>query len=791
MMNASNSSNWRFVAVGKHPVAKDFLKLGESIPQVNDLSAMMKTAYSTLMSRFNSAPGFSSWRFWSKGSGKDSLICGIVRDSSDKMGRPYPFLIIGSGQLKDWEFQWDLLPFACENTWCQFEYLSTQNFEHIKKLEEELANIRPPTPHWAEHSDRRRSLNRIGSPLDPFASFLDLKKLKGQVAGLSDQKEYFVSLDRGPCHDKILPVSLWHHLFMVTLKSVPQTVFMGGTLDKAFLVAYSRTLKPEDAVQLWSVPSAASWPNIIGTEYSVDISMLGKEPISADCPCGSDVRYEAEFQTLQNEIDKLSLPSAEGSVNWEKVVRFASDILAHQSKDLLVAIYLSVALTYTRKHDGLSMGVKLLMDLMGKFWEQLYPSRERTRGRLRALEWWVEKMEAALKLLPQDPVPGAQVCILKDHLNHVEQWIVKHLENPPSLTTIRNLAGDLTVVREVPFSKETVKSSVSPVITDDAKSRQSHVSSAVMPEAIQSFPNDGRMREHYMQKIREIGSHCRQQNEADPLPYRLNRKVLWCNIEDLPMSTNGLTRIPAPDKQIVKMLFDLQDSGDAGALLKAAEGRLPQFIFWVELNRFVAESLARLGANYAKAYRAVCRETAFLIYQLPGLEDLSFSDGTPFATLETKNWLKSIAIHSGISAQTASDTRLDFQGGKKRMAEEITEAQGMIQEGRLLEAMEGLQQKLNAASAGREKIIWRLEVARLLLDVKRYELALPHLDQIIQDVDHFHLENYDSALALKVLKMVCTGLGLQKDESLKSKKSDVLYRIAKIDMAEAIRLGNS
>ncbi len=84
MMSSSGSPNWRFVALGKHPVAKDFLKLGASIPLVDDLSAMLKTAYSTLTSKFDSAPGFSSWRFWSKGSGKDSLICGIVRDSSDK-----------------------------------------------------------------------------------------------------------------------------------------------------------------------------------------------------------------------------------------------------------------------------------------------------------------------------------------------------------------------------------------------------------------------------------------------------------------------------------------------------------------------------------------------------------------------------------------------------------------------------------------------------------------------------------------------------------------------------------
>ncbi len=117
-----------------------------------------------------------------------------------------------------------------------------------------------------------------------------------------------------------------------------------------------------------------------------------------------------------------------------------------------------------------------------------------------------------------------------------------------------------------------------------------------------------------------------------------------------------------------------------------------------------------------------------------------------------------------------SDSKCNFQDDKNRVAEEIAEALDMIHKGKLLEAMECLQQKINAASSGREKILWRLAVARLLLKVKKYELALPHLDQIIREIDIFHLENYDSALALKGLKMVCEGLESQNDESLKSKK---------------------
>ena len=358
------------------------------------------------------------------------------------MGRPYPFFIVGSGPLRDWEEQWDLLPFACENTWCQLEYLATHRFDDVKKLEAELAGIRPPSGAWEAHAGKRKSLNEIGSPLDPYASFLDLKQLQKQAAGLASQAELFVSLERGASVDKILQISLWHHLFREIMTGAPSALFLGGTLEKAYLAVFKRSLSAPDFIQLWSVSSAGLWKNTIGAEYAMDLSSLGKEPVSAERPCGSDVRYDPAFEELQAEVDKLSSPSASGTLNWEKIVRFASDILAHKSKDLVVASYLAVALIYTRQHDGFAIGLKLLLDLMGKYWEELYPSKERMRGRQRSMEWWAEKSEAGLKQLPPITVTAAQAALLRENVERLDRLMRQHLDGPPSLAAIREWIGN-------------------------------------------------------------------------------------------------------------------------------------------------------------------------------------------------------------------------------------------------------------------------------------------------------------------------------------------------------------
>ncbi len=784
-MNTTDE-NWSYALIGKHPVARDYIELGKKFPVLEELSGVLDAAYARVSSGPEAKPEFSSWRFWFAGPAKDTLVCGIMRESSDAMGRPYPLVIAGSGPLKDWELHWDLLPMACDSIWGRFEYLATHKYDNIKKMKADLAGLRAPSPDWEAHRVSRHNLNPIGSALDPYASFLDFQQLKKQAESLSERRECFVSLDRGPCKDKILQVSLWHHLFKTSFKAQPRSLFLGGNLEKAFLAAFHRSLKTEDLVQLWSVSSTSLWKSTIGPEYSMDISSLGKEPICAERPAGADVRYDAAFAELQEEVDKLSLPSAAGGVNWEKVTRFAAEILAHKSKDLLVATYLAVALIYTRRQDGFSCGVKLIMDLLVRFWEELYPPKARARGRLRSLEWWIEKSENALGQLPARSIPEEQARLILANLEQIEQLLRQHLTDAPSVRRLAELTEELTAEK----TPEATRPERQPPPAEEVRT--------VVPpppepqtapgEEIQSPQIAKRSLDQHFLKIREIAGYYLRQDTAAAAAYRLSRQAVWCVIEDMPPATAGKTRIPPPDKQVVKMLFELRDTGDAEALLKAAEGRLPQYIFWLDLNRFTAEALTRLGQRYTRALQAVCQETAFLLHRLPGLEELSFADGTPFANPDTKQWLVGIAMDSGRTGGLDEALAPAAARSDDGMGADIAEAHAMIRGGKMLEAIEKLQRKLNGAASSRERILWRLAIARLMLDVRQVKLALPQMEQIVREIDHFRLEDYDPALALKGLKLVWAGLELQNDPSAKIKTSDIVDRIARIDMSEVIKL---
>ncbi len=520
----------------------------------------------------------------------------------------------------------------------------------------------------------------------------------------------------------------------------------------------------------------------------MDFLVLGKEPIQPEQPAGEEARYTPEYEQLQAEIDKLSLPSASGGVDWHKVENLASAILAQKSKDLSVASYLTVALIYNRQAEGLAIGLQIYRDLLENFWETLYPAKARMRGRIRTVEWWVEKMETALATLPPTSFSPELLQKIKENFDQIDDFLSQNVEEPPALSGLRDFfrtIEETALVQAAAEEKKTEekKPPATPPAVASAPVREE-------PEVISSGAEAQRALNSVLAKMREIATYLFQENIANPQAYHLNRMASWSIVENLPPAAEGKTKIPPPPAQIRNSLYELKAKGNYEALVRAAEGKVAQFIFWLDLQRLVAEGLTMLGSSYQAAAEAVKKETAYLISRLPGLEGLAFNEGTPFADSETKGWLKEIA-----GSPTISLSSLGSSSGPARSQEEdllgkeVEKAKEMIKEGKLLEAISGLQQQMHKSSSGKEKILWRLAIAQLLLEMKKPRPARPYLEQILKDIDSYHLEEWDPELALRGLKTIWLGWNNAPEPALKDKLGEVILRIAKLDLAEAMRLG--
>lgn len=254
MLGSIKSNNsWNWAAYGKHPVAKDFFHVGHNMPLLKGISDWVEHGYTKLITRNSVSNMNCSWRFWMRGGRKGSLICGLIKNSSDELGRPYPLLIVGFGVLENWENQWDLLPFACEQTWGQMEYISVHNYNDISKFEVEIQNVRPPAPEWSEFKAKRENSLKFVISSDDNNLSQYIRDVKNRAVSLSKKAESFICLDDKPFLDKSILISYWYLHLKLHIKTIPNIIFMGGPLEKSYIALFKRPLAPADFVDLSSL----------------------------------------------------------------------------------------------------------------------------------------------------------------------------------------------------------------------------------------------------------------------------------------------------------------------------------------------------------------------------------------------------------------------------------------------------------------------------------------------------------------------------------------------------------
>lgn len=234
---------WMWAAYGKHPAARDFFRVGHEFPLLKIFSGWVDNGF-TMLAKKNCNAMLNSWRFWARGTEREALICGLIKDSSDSIGRNYPLLIIGTGFLQGWEEQWDLMPLACEKIWSEIEYISTQNFNDVKNMETEVKNIRQPQPVWQELKSKKDSFHAGNE-----------SALQNMPHMPPEKNENLIPLDQDLYNDQILLLSHWHSLIRKSDEKIPNAVFMGGSIGRSFIGFYKRPLTPMDFIQLWTAGS--------------------------------------------------------------------------------------------------------------------------------------------------------------------------------------------------------------------------------------------------------------------------------------------------------------------------------------------------------------------------------------------------------------------------------------------------------------------------------------------------------------------------------------------------------
>jgi len=118
-------------------------------------------------------------------------------------------------------------------------------------------------------------------------------------------------------------------------------------------------------------------------------------------PAGADARYDPLHESIRNRVAALDAPTG-GEVDWDSIVNDARTMLG-ASKDLVIASFLAFGLYERRGLEGLTLGLRVLAELMDRFWEGAHPPLRRLRARANAVDWITERVVPRVAATPVGP----------------------------------------------------------------------------------------------------------------------------------------------------------------------------------------------------------------------------------------------------------------------------------------------------------------------------------------------------------------------------------------------------
>lgn len=509
---------------------------------------------------------------------------------------------------------------------------------------------------------------------------------------------------------------------------------------------------------------------------------IGRRPINAALPAGSDVREAPQFDALQLEIGKLSNPGADGQTDWQRVSELASLLLAEKGKDLLVASYLNAALTNEHGLPGLAMGLEVMADLIEHFWDHMSPPVARLRARRNAIQWLLDRAELAAgeqqwNELP--PQPPTLIAGLMAATRRIDAQLREKDEEAPSLRSLEALLDRVAVAQDPPAPAATQSAQAAPIAPPAATPVATPV---VAPQAapVAATGDVASALTLAFDHLNQLADVLMAADPCDARAYRISRFANWSGLEALAPATGGITQIGAPIAQLVDALQRMQqEAADPRDAIGLAEAQFPAFPLWLDLQALCADALARLGEAGAAARSEVERATRGLLERLPGLENLSFANGMPFANGRTLEWIGTLARSTG-SAGAGAPLKSDGLGSA------VAQARVLAASGELEAAVSLMQKRIDDTNDAPARLRAQIRLCELLSANREGRVPAPFAQRIVEQIRHHDLDLWDPALALE--GWVAAYAVLSRDDARAAERDAALAAIARLDAARAIAL---
>ncbi|RJT46510.1 type VI secretion system protein TssA [Rahnella woolbedingensis] len=337
-----------------------------------------------------------------------------------------------------------------------------------------------------------------------------------------------------------------------------------------------------------------------------------------------------DWEYIDSEMVKLgSLTHAQLDIT--EIQSRALKLLATESKDFRLMVHLLRTLQHAGKAPSLLLALQLLTQYIGQYWAISWPQKASQKNRF-ALQV-IKRFETASGTFALQASQAERDTMLQE-LQHLAQlWLAA--ENQPLASAADELvrAYQRSIQQQLSVNSAVTENTPSSITGNETRETGAQNFQPEFPKVSVESHDD----KSWRQTLLRVAELLCERHPQSAMGYRLRRHALWQNIGAVPQAENeGRTSLAAfpPD-----LMADYQSRLPAAdiALWEQVEASLLLAPYWFDGHYLSSRIATQLGFQAAAA--AIRDELRLFIKRLPLLENLHFTDHTPFLSGPTLNWL--------------------------------------------------------------------------------------------------------------------------------------------------------
>jgi type VI secretion system ImpA/VasJ family protein len=506
------------------------------------------------------------------------------------------------------------------------------------------------------------------------------------------------------------------------------------------------------------------------------------KPINTEKPAGDACKNMDIYDPFQKEISKIINPSRE-KVNWEKLRDEAVSLLSETSKDIEIALYLTIALFKIDGYPGYLAGLRIFVGIIKTFPESYYPigktDKKTAKFRRGIIDTFNKRSVQYMTPSPARSDDAQSIQCIWDELQELQELKENISVPPPSLNDLLNRINDFktkyplkTTESQQPDNTEKSRQTADQPTQKVPETQQKTVVVQKPQVIVASSQKTGDFDKDAIKKANEL----RQENRFDPFPYRLKRLLLWDTQKELPPVNDGNTQLPCTPQ--MKKLQDiwLTPQKINESMVEELEKLFDNMRWWLDLQYAIVQTMTQIGTNYKQAIMAITQEVKYLLKRFPELPGYTFKKGEAFASPQTCLWLE------GLTAESNSSFEFPSYLIDENLKEDLKEADNLAKDDKLSQALSKIQDGMRISVGIKDIFCRKMASARLCMEYQRVKEALIIFDHLFQQSQAFHLSKWDPLLFLELCQCYDKAAKRSPEQVSDKRKNEIASEILNLNV---------